>query len=183
MDLEGRVRKVFDQAVSLEGRIYRSATPKYANSSDLLTGEGSKKFGGRWNPVGLAAVYGSFTPQTALEETLAHSRYYNLPVHAAMPRTFVAIEFSVQKVLDLTNGRIRQALAVSEKRLLGCDWRREMARGKTAISQQVGAAAAAAGFEALLVRSAAADTGENLVIFVEILAHRSRPSVLAADKL
>ena len=50
-------------------------------------------------------MYGSFTPQTAMEETLEHCRYYGLPVHAAMPWTFVALEIDIASVLDLTQGR------------------------------------------------------------------------------
>jgi RES domain-containing protein len=51
---------------------YRSATPQYAREPDLLTGEGSRLHGGRWNPPGIAAVYASFAPETAMEEMLAH---------------------------------------------------------------------------------------------------------------
>jgi RES domain-containing protein len=121
LDLETRFANLLDRAAALAGTIYRSAAPKYANSTDLLSGEGSRRNGARWNPVGVAAIYGSLTPQTALEESLAHANYYRLPVHAAMPRTFVAIEFSLELVLDLTEGRNRQALAISETRLLACD--------------------------------------------------------------
>lgn len=107
----------------MSGEIYRSASPKYANSRDLLTGGGSRRFGGRWNPVGIAAVYGSLTPETAMEETLAHARYYGLPVHASMPRTFVAISFALKSVLDLTACKIacmiNQRGSVSPKRGVG----------------------------------------------------------------
>jgi RES domain-containing protein len=167
VDLATRLVNLVHRARDLRGSVYRSAAPKYANSTDLLSGEGSRKVGGRWNPVGVAAVYGSFTPQTALEEMLAHANYYRLPIHASMPRTFIAIEFTLKAVLDLTDGRNRQALAVSEKRLMTCDWRAEMRAGKTPLTQQVGLAAANAGLEGLLVRSAADSTGVNLIVFVE----------------
>src|SRR5262249_5609496 len=32
------------------GTLYRSASPRYANRDDLLTGAGSKTAGARWNP-------------------------------------------------------------------------------------------------------------------------------------
>lgn len=183
MDLEARFAKLLDRAIALAGTVYRSAAPKYANSSDLLSGQGSRRNGGRWNPVGVAAVYGSLTPQTALAETLAHANYYSLPVHAAIPRTFVAIEFALERALDLTDGRNRQALAIAERRLLDCDWRAEMHRGKTPITQQAGAAAVDAGFEAILVRSAADRAGRNLVVFVDNLRSGSRLDIVAADRL
>jgi RES domain-containing protein len=100
-----------------------------------------------------------------------------------MPRTFVAIEFALEVVLDLTEGRNRQALAISESRLLACDWRADMRRGKTPLTQRVGAAAASTGFEAILVRSAADPAGRNLVIFIDNLRSSSRLGVLAPGEL
>ena len=164
----------------MSGEIYRSASPKYATSRDLLTGGGSRKYGGRWNPVGIAAVYGSLAPETAMEETLAHSRYYGLPVHASMPRTFVAISFSLKSVLDLTDGQVRQMLGISDKRLLDCDWH---AAEETPITQSVGRAVYDADLEALLVRSAADRTGQNLVIFVGNLGRASSLEVISPEQL
>ena len=43
----------------MEGVIVRSAGTKYANEGDFLSGEGAGRFGGRWNPTGLKAIYGS----------------------------------------------------------------------------------------------------------------------------
>jgi hypothetical protein len=83
LDLETRFANLLRRATALRGTIYRSVAPKYANSLDLLSGEGSRRNGARWNPIGVATVYGSFTPQTALEETLAHANYYGLPIHAS----------------------------------------------------------------------------------------------------
>ncbi len=131
----------------------------------------------------MAVVYGSFTPQTALAETLAHAKYYSLPVQAAMPRTFVAIEFALELVLDLTDGRNRQALSISEKRLLRCDWRADVRHKNTPITQQVGTAAGNAGFEAIVVRSTADSVGKNLVLFVHNLGSSSRLKVLSVDRL
>jgi RES domain-containing protein len=183
LELDARLANLLRRAVPLEGTVYRSVAPRYANSSDLLSGEGTRRNGARWSPVGLAAVYGSFTPQTALEESLAHASYYGLPVHASMPRTFVAIEFTLKLVLDLTDGHNRQVLAISAKRLLRCDWRAEMRAGEAALSQQVGQAASDAGFEALLVSSAADPAGRNLVVFVDNLQPGSEMAVVAADRL
>jgi RES domain-containing protein len=183
LDLETRFAKLIRRAKALRGTVYRSATPKYANTSDLLSGEGSRRNGAGWNPVGVAAVYGSFTPQTALAETLAHANYYRLPIHASMPRTFVAIEFKLQVVLDLTDGRNRQAMAISENRLLDCDWRGEIQAGKAPLTQRVGRAASNAGIEASQVRSAADSAGQNLVVFVDNLRSGSSLAVIAADSL
>lgn len=70
VDLNTRIRRLSARAKGLSITVYRSAGPEYANTADLVSGEGSRRYGGRWNPAGVAAVYGSLTPQTAMEETL-----------------------------------------------------------------------------------------------------------------
>lgn len=65
---------------AFDGVVYRSSTPRYATEADILTGEGSRRVGGRWNPTGIAAVYASLTSETAMAETLAHNRYYLVPI-------------------------------------------------------------------------------------------------------
>jgi RES domain-containing protein len=162
---------------------YRSATPKYATEDDLLVGEGSRIHGARWNPPGIAAVYASFTPETAMKESLAHFRYYGIPPFTAMPRVFVAVEARLSKVLDLTEGDNRRRLGISERRLLECDWRKEMAGGAEALTQLVGRAAKEAGFEALVVRSGEDPEGRNFVVFPDNLRKSSQLTLLDADKL
>lgn len=183
MSLEERIANLAAAAIRFRQKIYRSAAPKYATTSDLLTGEGARRFGGRWNTAGVAAIYGSLTPQCALEETLAHARYYGLPINTSMPRTFVAIEARLSQVLDLTDGSMRQSLRISERRLLECDWRADCTVGRVPITQQVGQFAALAGLEAILVRSAADVSGLNLVVFPENLRSTSRIEIVSPDRL
>lgn len=183
MSLEKRIANLITATIPFHREIYRSVAPKYATERDLLTGEGAKRFGGRWNPAGVAAIYGSLTPQCALEETLAHARYYGLPINISMPRTFVAIEIHLSHILDLTDGNIRRSLRISEQKLLKCDWRAECAAGRTPITQEVGRLAALAGLEAILVHSAAGNSGSNLVVFLENLCSASRLEIVSPDRL
>ncbi len=183
LSLEQRIRNLADGAIEFHQEIYPSAAPKYASTSDLLTGEGALRFGGRWNPAGIAAVYGSLTPQTALEESLAHARYYGMPINTSMPRTFVAIDVELEVVLDLTDGSNRQTLRISENHLLECNWRGERHAGRKPVTQEVGQAAASAGIEAILVRSAADKSGANLVVFPENLRPASRLGIVSPDRL
>jgi RES domain-containing protein len=108
--LERRLLRLSSLATPFDGIVYRSSTPKYATEIDLLTGEGSRRFGGRWNPPGTAVVYASLTPETAMAETLAHNRYYGIPIEDVMPRTFVAIQVNLKTVLDLRIGIVRRRL-------------------------------------------------------------------------
>ena len=171
------------QALRLSTTVYRSATPEYAKEGDLLTGEGSRLHGSRWNPSGVAAIYASLSPETAMEESLAHYRFYSIPIRTAMPRMFVAIKVQLTSVLDLTVGVNRRRLQIAESRLLQSDWRSEMALGKEALPQLVGRAAKEAGFEAILVRSAADKKGINLIVFPDNLHKTNTLVVLNAGKL
>src|SRR3954464_10242126 len=97
-------------AVGWSGGVYRSASPRYANREDLLTGVGSKTAGARWNPPrSFPTVYSSLDPHTALDEVLAHFRYYGIPIASAMPRVTVSIQVLLGRVLDLTDGATRSA--------------------------------------------------------------------------
>jgi RES domain-containing protein len=116
------------RVIPWSGSLYRSASPRYANKDDLLTGVGSKTAGARWNPPNsFRTVYTSLDPETALAEVLAHFRHYGFPVSKAMPRVIVSLEAKLQRVLDLTDGAVRRVLGVSNA---GCSRSRGgMSRG------------------------------------------------------
>jgi RES domain-containing protein len=181
--LQSRLARLTASAVPFVGVVYRSSTPKYATEADLLTGEGSRRFGGRWNPVGIAMVYASFTPETAMAETLAHHRYYGIPVEDAMPRTFVAIAVKLKTLLDLRRGAIRRRLQVSADAITAVDWRAEMKAGREPITQRLARAAHAGPWEGFIVPSAADPDGHNLLIFPDKLDAGSTMTVANADSL
>jgi len=181
--LKSRLTRLLPSAVAFAESVYRSSTPKYANEWDLLTGEGSTRHGGRWNPIGMAVVYASLTPETAMVETLANNRYYGIPVEDAMPRTFVAIAVSLQAVLDFRGGLVRQRLQVSLDRILTADWRKESRAGREPITQTIGRAASEVGLEAIIAPSAVDPKGHNLVVFPNNLHADSEIRVLNADRL
>jgi RES domain-containing protein len=148
------------------GELYRSASPRYANKDDIITGAGSRTAGARWNPPGsFSTVYASLDVETALAEALAHFRHYGLRISKAMPRVLVSLEVKLRRVFDLTDGGVRRALGVSEKRFLVEPWREEQRRGREALTQAVGRLAYDADLEGLLVPSAARKGGVNLIIF------------------
>lgn len=178
-----RMSLLLPLATAFSGVTYRSVTPKYANETDLLTGVGSKRHGGRWNPIGIAVVYNSLTPETAMAETLAHYRYHGIPIEDCMPRTFVATDFRLKAVLDLRLGRVRQRLQVSQDRILAVNWRTEMNSGRLAITQAIGQVAAEIGLEGLIVPSAALSSEANLLVFPDNLRSGSTCTVLNANHL
>jgi len=182
-NLKSRLTRLASMATAFAGTAYRSSTPLYATEEDLVTGEGSKQNGGRWNPPGIAVVYASVSPEVAMAETLAHNRYYGIAIEEAMPRTFVAIEATLQIVLDLREGGIRQRLQVSEVRILSVNWRKEVRAGREPITQMIGRAAHETDWEGLIVPSAVASNGHNLLIFPDRLRPGSSITVLHPDRL
>jgi RES domain-containing protein len=178
-----RLTRLLPLAAAFAETVYRSSTPQYVNESDLLTGEGSRRNGGRWNPVGVAAVYASLTPETAMAETLAHNRYYGIAVADAMPRTFVAMAINLQAVLDFRLGIVRQRIQASLDRVLTVDWRKEVRAGREPITQAIGRAASEVGWEALIMPSAVHPNGHNLLVFPANLLSGSEVRVLHGGRL
>jgi RES domain-containing protein len=154
--LRHALERCASRAVRWSGVVYRSALPRYANKDDLLTGVGSKTAGGRWNPPKSSpTVYSSLDPHTALDEVLAHFRYYGFPIESAMPRVTVSVSARLVRVLDLTDGKIRSALRISERRILEEPWREVQKAGPEALTQALGRIVHELGWEAFLVPSAA----------------------------
>lgn len=107
-----------------------------------------------------------------MAETLAHHRYYGLPIEGVMPRVFVAIEVRLQVVLDLREPSVLRRLGLRLRSLLKVDWRREMRAGRRPPTQCLGAALQGAGLEGMVVPSAAI-AGHNLVLLPDRLAEGS----------
>jgi RES domain-containing protein len=182
--LRHALERCASRAVRWSGLVYRSAPPRYANKDDLLTGVGSKTAGARWNPPrSFPTVYSSLDPHTALDEVLAHFRYYGFPIECAMPRVTVSVRARLLRVLDLTDGKIRSALRVSERRILDEPWRDEQNAGREALTQALGRIGHELGWEAFLVPSAARREGLNLIIFPANLARRSLLEIINVGEL
>jgi RES domain-containing protein len=122
--------------------------------------------GARWNPPeSVSTVYTALEMQTAIEEALAHPRYYGYPEEIALPRVLVSIRVSLQRVLNLTNQRLRRSLGVSREQLLREDWRLANESGQESMTQAIGRLAWDAEWEGLLAPSSAHPGGVNLVVF------------------
>lgn len=82
---------------------YRIVAPRWAH--DALSGEGARKFGGRWNSLGRAMVYlGGSRALTALEmlvhlpTPLSRAKTYNI-IEVKIPRYLVA-DYPLNQVPD-----------------------------------------------------------------------------------
>lgn len=102
---------------------------------------------------------------TAVNESLAHHRYFGFPVETALPRVLVSIRVNLQRVLDLKDVRVRKFLGVNRALLIREDWRSENAHAREGITQAIGRLAWVAEWEALIVPSTTDAKATNLVIF------------------
>ena len=172
------------QPVAFTEKFIRVAGMDYANAKDLLTGDGSLKHGGRYNPRGgFRAIYGSLDLDTATAELLAHHRHQGRPDPEAEVFPFVAVslEADVQRLLDLTDTAVRRALKVPLKDLIG-DWQDTQELGQEALTQAIGRVARAADYQGLLAPSAARPGGRNIVLFRDKVP-RSRLRIVRKHKL
>jgi RES domain-containing protein len=139
------IRRCLPLIVPWSGDLFRVTGQKYANQRDVVTGEGGRKAGGRFNGKGSCrALYNALDVATATNESLAYSRYQGIPDAEALPVTLISLRVRNLEVLDLTKGEVRKALGISRKRLLQ-PWRADQYAGREALTQAVGRQAGAAG--------------------------------------
>lgn len=182
--LKDSFQAVMASAVAWHGTAYRAVGLRYANQRDLLSGEGTKRVGGRWTPLGsFATVHVSLDIKTALDESLGTQKSYGIAAAARLPLTLVAIDVQLESVIDLTDEKILAALGLTRQRLLRCRWRQNMDAGREALTQAVGRIAFEAGLEGLVVPSAQARKGQNLVIFPSNLQTSSSLTIQNVQEL
>ncbi|MGD0961688.1 MAG: RES domain-containing protein [Methylomonas sp.] len=95
------------------GIAYRAHHPKWA--CEPLSGDGAKKFGGRFNRPGCPALYASLDPTTAWME--AQQGFPFKP----QPMTLVAYEVECTDITDLNDENILKAPGYSVQDL-SCPW-------------------------------------------------------------
>lgn len=133
---------------------------------DPLSTQGSTRFGGRYNHPGETGVlYGSFQSRTAIAEVARHS---TTPLATRWWQYTLRLENIV--ALDLTDPVVLSRLGASKEALVETN---------TDLPRRLAAEARDAGFQALIVPSAAILDAQNVVLFLDIL---SDPPVLTASQ-
>ena len=146
-----------------------------------LSQVGSLRGGGRYN-IGLnlaehhkpfGAIYTSFEAEIATQEM-------RFPQAEEIPYMLFPLRVTLERVLDLRDGKVIRLLGLDEEKLYS-GWReRSKILGLPAYPQEVGARLFGAGIEAILTHSVAAEQqGTNLTIYPLNLAGESRVSVSA----
>jgi RES domain-containing protein len=93
---------------------YRALTPRWAH--DPRSGEGAAITGGRFNPVGYAALYLASDPQTAIVE--AQQSQLIVP-----PKTLCAFEISAASIIDFSQG-FSGSPQPTQWSMWDCNWRK-----------------------------------------------------------
>ena len=127
------------------GKLYRALNPVWARQP--LSGAGAAAYGGRFNARGVAALYCSLSPVTALREANQ--------VGDLQPTTLVAFDASIAHVFDTRNPDALADHGITANDLASADWRDEMLTSRACATQRLADALIGTGYHGLLVRSLA----------------------------
>jgi RES domain-containing protein len=182
-ELKSAIQSAFSYAINFEGTCFRNVQQRFANQENIESSKGSFDAGGRYNiKEGFEVLYLSCDIHTCIEETTHVMRAQDFDVGEALPRTLVAFDVKLSKVLNLTDKNIIEALGISETALKDTDWQKSQSGSSTpVVTQLLGKSAKDVGFEAMLVPSAVWE-GTNIDIFTQVVPQNSY-KVISIHKL
>jgi RES domain-containing protein len=160
---------------------FRSVELEHARPNKILSGEGSRRFGGRWNAPGtFPVIYSSTKPGTAIEEAFQLAADYELSADDLKPRITCGIEWDLARVIDLTRKNLPSWLKTPK--WMQEDFLRINDKGFETLCQAFGRAARSAGISAILCPSARVEGGVNLVVFRDRLRRNEIIRLLGEDE-
>jgi RES domain-containing protein len=130
--------------VKLTGLVYRAHNPKWASAPD--SGQGAAVTGGRFNPVGIPALYTARRFETAWLEAQQAFPF------KAQPMTLCAYEVDCEDILDLTDAATLAAYKIAQDDL-ACAWKDLSTRGIRPPSWAITQRLVAAGIAGIIVPS------------------------------
>ena len=139
--------------------VYRAHNPRWNWAP--ISGEGARRYGGRFNRIGVPALYTSLSPVTAMREVSLIGR-------PLQPITLCAYEVDAEPVFDALDPLQREAQGVESDELHCLDWEREMLAGIIPASQRLADRLIATGYVGMRVESFAPGAGSddlNLVLW------------------
>jgi len=142
-----------------QGTGFRAHDPKWAFSP--ISGEGAKAKGGRFNPVGVPALYLSLTLEGMFLE-MGHGF-----AHRFDPLTICSYEVDVDDIVSLATKRARKAIAI-DLADMACAWALDLANGREPASWAIANRLIANGTAGILVPSFASGARpkmHNLVVW------------------
>lgn len=143
---------------SVRETLVRGVLPYW--SDEPTSGDGAANYGGRFNPIGLKALYLSFDFETAARE-----------VRFALnktPYTYYFVEVDCEDVADLTDAETLAAFGFDPDDLQSPNWESEMRRGIEPSTHRIARTLIAGGFAGAIVPSFAPGAlpgDKNLVLW------------------
>ena len=128
----------------LRGEVYRAHNPRWSFAP--ASGDGAARYGGRFNPIGMPALYTSATLEGAWREAQQGFPF------KAQPLLICVYEVDCQDVADLTDGVTRSSLGVDPSDL-ACAWEKLMSNGMVPPSWTLARRLSEAGTAAAVVPS------------------------------
>ncbi len=158
-----------------QGVVYRAHNPLW--SWEPLSGEGARRHGGRFNRRGVAALYTSLSPLTAVREAQPLGR-------PMQPLTLCAYKVDAEPVFDALSEEMRQTLNIGWHDLACSGWEADMLAGAVPASQSLADRLVAAGYVGMRVRSfaAGADVDDANLVMWRWGAERPASVVLIDDE-
>ena len=145
--------------MKLAGFVYRAHNPRWAFAPD--SGQGAASAGGRFNPVGMPALYTALRFETAWLEAQQAFPF------KAQPMTVCAYEVDCEDVLDLTDTATLAAHRITPADL-ACPWKDLSTRGIKPPSWKIAERLSEAGTAGVIVPSfakGAVTTDVNVVFW------------------
>lgn len=131
----------------LEGLVYRAHNPRWAFEPD--SGAGAARYGGRFNRIGVPALYTSLRLETAWLEAQQGFAF------KAQPMTMCAYRVDCEDIVDLTDPAALDANGIRAADL-ACAWEDMADRGQSSATWTIADRLVATGSAGILVRSFAA---------------------------
>lgn len=128
----------------LQAVVYRALNPVWVR--DPLSGEGARRHGGRFNPRGMAALYSTLDPVTALREVSQIGQ-------PLQPTILVSYHTDIAPVFDATDATLLMGQGATPEMLAANDWRVHMAEGREAPTQTLARRLMDQGFAGMLAPS------------------------------
>jgi RES domain-containing protein len=128
----------------LQAVVYRALNPVWVG--DPLSGEGARRHGGRFNPKGMAALYCTLDPVTAVREVSQIGQ-------PLQPTILVSFHADVDPVFDATDPEALAGQGMTPDMLAANDWRVFMAAGQDAPTQALARRLVDAGYAGLVAPS------------------------------
>ena len=148
------LRDVAPTATQITG--YRHQAPDF----DPRSGEGARRFGGRFNPPqSFPVIYLCTTQDCCAAELRAAAARQGLDANVLLPRELWAFELELEAVLDLTDDATLRALDLTTH---------DLVRPDHELTQQIGEAAHERRFQAIRSHSAT-DVDDVVALFIENL--------------